>query len=123
MPSKRNIGDKAYEDDQDFHHFVDQDMQDKEYFSHYDCIDEAFRLLKKAKIIVSKSQFKVALVVMQKTLVPICEAAAICQVTREYFRTLEKRGKLTIIRETKEEGKRKVFIKPADILKYLTGKL
>lgn len=120
MPSKRNISDKAYTDDQTFDRFVDPALKDEEYFKRLDAIEAAFSHLLKANVVKCKSQFTGALAVMQKTLVPICEAAAICQFTREYWRTLEKRGKITIVRS---EGSKKCFIKPSDIQKYLTGKM
>ena len=120
MASKRNISDKAYKDEQAFHRFVDSELDDEEYFTNYDSVESSFESLKEAGIVFSKSQFAGALAVMQKMLVPICEAAAICQFTREYWRTLEKRGKITIVRT---KGSKKCFIKPSDIQKYLTGNL
>ena len=122
MPSKRNVSDKAYEDPQDFHPLINApDLDDEEYYERYDKVVAAYERLKEAHIIVSKSQFVAAVAMMQDILVPICEAAAICQTTREYFRTLEKRGKMEIVRPKKCQ--RKCFIKPSDIIKYLTGKL
>ena len=120
MTSPRTQKEKAYEDDQDFHVLINPDLTDEKYNNSYDMVEQAFLLLKESDLIVSKSQFKAAILGMKNIPVPICEAAAICQVTREYFRVLEKRGKIKIIRNV--DGK-KCFIMSKDILRYLKGKV
>lgn len=120
MPIKRTQKEKAYSDDQDFHHFIDGVLDDEEYFDCYDAIEAAFKQLVAAKVIVSKTQFVVALKAMIGIPVPICEAAAICQCSRQYFRVLEERGKINIIRP---KGSKKCFIAAADMLKYAKGKM
>ena len=120
MTSDRTKKEKSYKDEQTFDHLIDQELDDKEYFEQIDLIESAFNSLVEAGLIVSKTQFIGALTTMREINVPICEASGICQVTREYWRVLENRGKLKIVRA--KTGK-KVFIKSADVIKYLTGKL
>ncbi len=120
MPSDRTKKEVAYENPQKFDYLVDQSLDDTEYFKRLDAIDSAFSSLVEAKMIISKGQFASVLSTMQGVPVPICDAAGICQITREYWRVLEKRKKIKIIRSN--TGKR-CFIKSADIIKYLKGKL
>ena len=126
--SERTQKEKSYEDEQDFRLFIDGSSfpdtpeGDDEFFACEDKIVDAFKLLVEAKVITSRSQFAGALATMQKLLVPLKEAAAICQVSQQSFRRLEKRGVLKITR-MKHDTRGVCFIQHTDIIKYLTARL
>ena len=69
--SIRTQKEKSYIDDQTFNLFVDDSLDDKEYFQRLDQIAYAYELLRESEIVSSKSQFCGAIASMQKLLVPI----------------------------------------------------
>ena len=117
--SERTKKEKSYQDGQTFNHLAEFIKDDDKYFNAVEALDTSYKLLESAGLLQSKTQFSAAIAQMLKTNIPICDAAAICQTTREYFRKLEITGKIKIIRGSYK----KCFIKPADIRKYLEGKV
>ncbi len=82
-------------------------------------LNKAYDMLWKAQLIDSKAQFAAGILQMVRTPVSIAEAASICECSRQWFRELEKRGRLTIIRGSD----RKTFIAASDLIKVLEGTL
>ena len=82
-------------------------------------LNRAFDLLFHAQIIDSKAQFAAGVLQMVRTPISIAEAASICQLSRQYFRKLEKQGRLVIIRGSD----RKTYIAADDIIKILEGRI
>ena len=80
-------------------------------------LEKAYDLLWRAQLIDSKSQFAAGVLQMIKTPISIAEAAGICGCSRQWFRNLEIRGRLTILRNTD----RKTYITSEDIIKILEG--
>ena len=122
--SIRTQKEKSYIDDQTFNLFVDDSLDDKEYFQRLDQIAYAYELLRESEIVSSKSQFCGAIASMQKLLVPLKEAAAICQVTPQSFRRLEHSGRVKLVRMKPKNhvGRAPCFVRHQDILKYLKAR-
>ena len=82
-------------------------------------LERAYDLLWKAQLIDSKSQFAAGILQMIRTPVSIAEAASICDCSRQWFRNLEQRGRLTILRNSD----RKTYISANDLISILEGNL
>lgn len=84
-----------------------------------EALERCFQLLKKTGLIESKMQFAAGILQMYRTPIPMADAAAICNCSRQWFRNLEDAGKLRILRSSA----RKCFILPEDVVKVLEARI
>jgi len=126
--SKRYQKEKNYYDTQTFECLIPREFNKEQFVRALDALNEAFDALYGENLIDSKTQFSAALASMRDVPIPICDAAAICQTTRQWFRNLESQGRIKLIRAkdigdiSKKSGHgRKCFVHPTYITKILNG--
>lgn len=119
----RTEREKSYKAPVSFDSIVFVDEDDPEYedkvAAQKDAHRISYKLLYEAEILESPTQYLAAIVQARRTPIPLAEAAAICQVSRQWFRNLEERGKLIILRSTAK----KCYIQPDDVIKVLEARV
>lgn len=82
-------------------------------------LEQCFQLLKECGLIESKMQFAAGILQMFRTPIPLADAAAICNCSRQWFRNLESKGRIRILRSSQ----RKCFLLPEDLVKILEARI
>jgi len=79
----------------------------------------AYNLLWNAELMDSKTQFAACMLQAYRTPIPLQEAAAICQVSRQWLRKLAGQGRIIILKSTHK----KQYIQPEDVRRILDGRV
>lgn len=91
----------------------------EEEYNRLEVLEKCYELLLSVNLIESKMQFAAGILQMYRTPIPLADAAAICSCSRQYFRNLENKGKLRVLRASN----RKTFVLPEDVIKILEARI
>lgn len=94
-------------------------MTEEQKLHRLEVLLECYALMKACGIVQSKTQFAAAMLQMYRTPIPIADAAAIIQTSRQWLYNLETAGRIHLLRSTH----RKVFILPEDLIKIMEARL